>query len=152
VSIYKKVQEIYGMDKTIKIVFTLLVVMFLGCAFLFVSPLMKSASPALSGNEVSDAGKVTVFFFYGEECPHCHNVMPFIQNLTDKYPDVDLQILETWHNETNLAFSNSLNEKLGIQNPGVPEVIVVGNNTPLIGDRDIPAYLEGVILEQIKKK
>jgi hypothetical protein len=29
---------------------------------------------------------------------------------------------------------------------------VVGNNTPLIGDRDIPAYLEGVILEQLKKK
>jgi hypothetical protein len=78
--------------------------------------------------------------------------MPFIQNLSNKYPEVDLQMLETWHNETNLALSNSLNEKLGIQNLGVPEVIVVGNNTPLIGDRNIPAQLEGVILEQIKKK
>jgi thiol-disulfide isomerase/thioredoxin len=139
------------MDKTIKIAVAILVVVILGGAILFASPLMKPA-PSTSGNEVSDAGKVTVYFFYGEECPHCHAVMPFIQNLSDKYPEVDLQMLETWHNETNLALSNSLNEKLGIQNLGVPEVIVVGNNTPLIGDRDIPAQLEGVILEQIKKK
>ena len=139
------------MDKTIKIAVAVLVAVILGGAILFVSPLMKPA-PSMSGNEISDAGKVTVYFFYGEECPHCHNVMPFIQNLSDKYPDMDLQMLETWHNQTNLAFSNSFNEKLGVQNPGVPEVIVVGNNTPLIGDRDIPAYLEGVILEQIKKK
>ena len=78
--------------------------------------------------------------------------MPFIQNLTKKYPDVDFRILETWHNATNQALSVSLNQKLGIQSPGVPEIIVVGNNTPLVGDRDIPAYLEGVILEQLKKK
>jgi len=140
------------MDKTIKIVVAVLIIVIIGGVAFFVMPLMKSGPPATSGNEVSDAGKVTVFFFYGEECPHCHNVMPFIQNLSGKYPDMDLQILETWHNETNQAFSNSLNKNLGIQNPGVPEVIVVGNNTPLIGDRDIPAYLESVILEQIKKK
>jgi thiol-disulfide isomerase/thioredoxin len=140
------------MDKTIKIAVAVLIIVIIGGTAIFVMPLMKSASPAISGNAVSDAGKVTVFFFYGEECPHCHNVMPFIQNLSKKYPDVNFQLLETWHNETNLALSSSLNKKLGIQNPGVPEVIVVGNNTPLIGDLDIPAYLEGVILEQIKKK
>ena len=94
----------------------------------------------------------TVYFFYGEECPHCHNVMPFIMNLSKKYPGVDFRILETWHNETNQALSLSLHQKLGIQSAGVPEVIVVGNNTPLIGDRAIPAELEGVILEQLKKK
>ena len=61
-------------------------------------------------------------------------------------------ILETWHNETNNALFNSFNQKLGLKSSGVPEVIVVGNATPLIGDRDIPAYLEAVILEQLNKK
>jgi len=56
-----------------------------------------------------------------------------------------------WHNETNNALSKSLNQNLAIQNTGVPEVIVIGNNTPLVGDRDIPAYLEGVIFEQLKR-
>ena len=100
------------------------------------------------GNSVP--GKVTVYFFYGEECPHCHNVIPFIQNLSKKYPNVGFLMLETWHNETNNVLFNSLNQRLAIQNSGVPEVIVIGNNTPLVGDRDIPAYLEGVILEQLK--
>jgi cytochrome c biogenesis protein CcdA/thiol-disulfide isomerase/thioredoxin len=138
------------MDKTIKIVFTIFLVVILGCALLFLSPLMKPAFSAPAGNEVSDTGKIPVFFFYGEECPHCHNVMPFIQNLSDKYPEVDIQMRETWHNETNLAFSNLLNKNLGIENPGVPEVII--GNTTLIGDKDIPASLEGIIIEEIKKK
>jgi thiol-disulfide isomerase/thioredoxin len=136
------------MDKTIKITIFVLVLLILGGVIIFVSPLMKSP-PGLSGNEVSDAGKITVFFFYGEECPHCHNVMPFIRNLSAKYPEVDLRMLETWHNETNLALSNSLNQKLGLQNPGVPEVIV--GNTALIGDKDIPTRLEDLILDEIKK-
>ncbi len=142
------------MDKTIKIVVAVLITVIIGGTAIFIIPLMKSAPPATSGNEVSDAGKVMVFFFYGEECPHCHNVMPFIQNLSDKYPDVDLQMLETWHNETNADISSMMNDQLGVPEAqrGVPEVIVVGNNTPLVGDRDIPAQLEGVILEQIKKK
>ena len=100
----------------------------------------------------SVSGKVTVLFFYGEECPHCHNVMPFIQNLSKKYPDVDFRILETWHNETNQALYQVMNKQLGIQSAGVPEVIVIGNTTPLVGDRAIPAELEGVILEQLKKR
>ncbi len=95
---------------------------------------------------------VTVYFFYGAECPHCHNVMPFIENLSTKYPEVDFRILETWHNEANHALFISMNQQLGIQSAGVPEVIVSGNSTPLMGDRDIPVYLESVLLEQLQKK
>jgi thiol-disulfide isomerase/thioredoxin len=112
----------------------------------------QSTVPPLSEPNVTVPGNISVYFFYGEECPHCHNVMPFIHNLSEKYPEVEFHILETWHNETNNALSQQLHKKLGIRNAGVPEVIVVGNTTPLVGDRDIPAYLEGVILDQLKKK
>jgi len=97
---------------------------------------------------------VTVYFFYGEECPHCHTVLPFIQNLSKKYPDVNFRILETWHNTTNADIFSKINDQLQVptSNRGVPEVIVVGNATPLIGSRDIPAYLEDVIIEQLKKQ
>jgi len=134
------------MDNTLKIVAGIFIaILFAGVIFLFVIPQQTKENPSAEGN-------VVVYFFYGEECPHCHNVMPFIQNLSKKYPDVDFQILETWHNESNQAISLSLHKELGIQSAGVPEVIVIGNTTPIIGDRDIPAYLEGVILEQLKKK
>lgn len=139
------------MDKTLKVIAGVLIAVLLVCTvFLVIS--QPSAEIPAKVIDPSGKGNVTVYFFYGEECPHCHNVMPFIQNLSKKYPDVDFLILETWHNESNNALSKLLNQKLSIQNAGVPEVIVTGNTTPLIGDRDIPAHLENVILEQLKKK
>jgi thiol-disulfide isomerase/thioredoxin len=140
------------MDNTLKIVAGVFIaILFASMVFLFIFPQPSAESPS-ANPDTSVQGNVVVYFFYGEECPHCHNVMPFIQNLSKKYPAVDFRILETWHNETNQALSLSLHQKLGIQSAGVPEVIVIGNNTPIIGDHDIPADLEGVILEQLKKK
>jgi thiol-disulfide isomerase/thioredoxin len=140
------------MDNTLKAAISFFLVILIACIFFFGVLPQPPEVPPVSEPIGMVPGNVTVYFFYGEECPHCHNVMPFIRNLSEKYPDVDFQILETWHNETNNALSTQLNKKLGFQNAGVPEVIVVGNNTPLVGDRDIPAYLEGIILEQLKKK
>ena len=140
------------MDNTLKIVAGVFIAILVACAVFFLVIPQQSVQTPSAVKDTSVEGNVTVYFFYGEECPHCHNVIPFIQNISKKYPDVDFRILETWHNETNQALSLSLHKKLGIQSAGVPEVIVVGNNTPLIGDRAIPEQLEGVILEQIKKK
>lgn len=140
------------MDNTLKIVAGVFIAILVACAVFFLVIPQQSVQTPSTAKDTSVEGNVTVYFFYGEECPHCHNVIPFIQNLSKKYPDVDFRILETWHNDTNQALSLSLHKKLGIQSAGVPEVIVVGNNTPLVGDRAIPEQLEGVILEQIKKK
>jgi len=136
------------MDKTIKIVVGLFIVVALVCAAFFVLSQMAENTPVPgSGSPVQ--GKVTVYFLYGEECPHCHNVMPFIESLKQKYPEVDFQILETWHNQTNWALSQSLNKNLGVKNAGVPEVII--GNVVLNGERDIPAKLEAAIIAELKK-
>jgi len=132
------------MDRTIRIVAGLFAIIIIGVAVLFFSTAQTTATAGIPGS-----GNVTVYFFYGEECPHCHAVMPFIQNLTQKYPGVHFQLLETWHNETNQALSATMNKQLGVANAGVPEVIV--GTTVLIGDRDIPAKLESVIQDQLKK-
>jgi len=129
------------MDRTQKIILGLLVVAAVGVVVVFSGMIPKAAPVATP--------VFTVYFFYGEECPHCHNVLPFIHSLQQKYPDVDFQLLETWHNQTNFNLSVSLNQKLGIQKWGVPEVIV--GNVTLMGDVDIPDKLESVILDQKKK-
>jgi thiol-disulfide isomerase/thioredoxin len=135
------------MDKTIKIAAGLFIVVVLVCAIFFVISQQAEKTPLPGAG--SPVGHVTVFFFYGEECPHCHNVMPFIESLKQKYPDVDFQSLETWHNTTNQELFVSFNQKLGVENAGVPEVII--GNTFLIGDKDIPAKLEAAIIEELKK-
>ncbi|WP_292370147.1 thioredoxin family protein [Methanoregula sp. UBA64] len=92
-----------------------------------------------------------VYFFYGEECPHCKNVEPFIDNLSAKYPDVTINRLEIWHNQTNKQIYDALNAAAGISSsPGVPEVIV--GKVVLVGERDIPAQLEPLVQAIEKKK
>ncbi|MEN6442301.1 MAG: thioredoxin family protein [Methanoregula sp.] len=139
-----KEQE-YQMDKILKICVALVIVVIIGCLAVFAGSILHPAE-----DTAITAGNPVVYFFYGEECSHCHVVMPFILNLTKKYPDVNFQILETWHNQTNQEIYVEMNNKAGISAPGVPEVII--GKTVLVGERDIPDKLEGLILEQLKKK
>jgi hypothetical protein len=141
------------MDRTLKIVAAVFIIFAAGCVALLFSSSQTPATGAEGIPGVSGNGNVTVFILYGEECPHCHNIMPFIQNLTRKYPQVNFQILETWHNETNAALSTAMNDQLGVPQGrrGVPEAIIAGNRTILSGERDIPAQLESAILVALKK-
>jgi len=139
----------YPMDKIIKIFSVLFAVIILFTALVFVSPVASSGQASSGSTGPGPAINVTVYFFYGQECSHCEEIMPFMQSLQQKYPDVDIRMLETWHNETNQALSTSLNRKLGVSKPGVPEVIV--GNVVLIGSKDIPDKLEQTILDQLKK-
>ena len=140
---YSHYEVFLRMDKTIKIVAGIFIVVALICAIVFAlnNPAEKTPVP-VTGSFVQGNG--IVYFFYGEECPHCHNVMPFVESLKQKYPGVNFQILEIWHNSTNQALSVSLNQKLGIEKAGVPEVII--GDVVLIGDKDIPANLEAAII------
>lgn len=89
---------------------------------------------------------LTVYFFYGAECPHCHNVLPVVQNLSEKYPDVNFKILEVWHNQTNRDLSTKMLSELGQANTGVPLVIV--DKMILLGDTDIPEQLEKIVINK----
>ncbi len=40
--------------------------------------------------------------FYGEECPHCHTMMPLVDKL-EKETGVVVERRETWHDEKNAA-------------------------------------------------
>jgi thiol-disulfide isomerase/thioredoxin len=130
------------MDNTLKIVAGVVIAVLAIIAIFFVISQQPATGTSVQSN-------VTVYFFYGEECPHCHKVMPFVESLKQKYPEVDFQILETWHNKANQAISQSLHQKLGIKSAGVPEVIV--GNVVLTGSVDIPARLESAIIEELKK-
>jgi thiol-disulfide isomerase/thioredoxin len=137
------------MDKTIRIIAALLIVVALG-GILFLAASTIPQNPVSGSTQASSIGNPTVYFFYGEECPHCHNIMPFIESLAGKYPDVNFQYLEIWHSQSNYAIYKTLNDEVGSKNSAVPEVII--GTTVLIGERDIPAQLESVIQEYQKKK
>ncbi|MFA4846078.1 MAG: hypothetical protein WC654_05975 [Patescibacteria group bacterium] len=40
-----------------------------------------------------------LYFYYGEECPHCHQMLPIVDKLIKK--GIVIEKRETWHNEEN---------------------------------------------------
>lgn len=138
------------MDKTTKTAgIALAVILIIFTAFLVMPGLSASLTPASPAPATPQgAGTLTVYFLYGEECPHCHEVKPFVESLQGKYPDVDFQFLEIWHNPSNYELSTTLHRNLGVESSGVPEVIV--GEVVLVGSRDIPQKLEQTILDQKK--
>jgi len=133
-------------DKKIRIAVVVLAIVVLGCAIFFGIHFLNISKSAPAQGTVSNP--VTVYYFYGAECPHCHNVTPYVQSLAQKYPDVNFQILEVWHNDNNSALAKVLFSNINQTQVGVPEAII--GDVVLAGDKEIPANLEGVILNQTR--
>jgi thiol-disulfide isomerase/thioredoxin len=45
---------------------------------------------------------MSLIFFYGTECPHCHAMVPLIEKL-EHAEHVKVERLEVWHDDKNLA-------------------------------------------------
>jgi len=138
------------MDKILKISAALVLVVVLGCVAVFFTGIPGASAGVLSAGNPPPAGNLTVYFFYGEECPHCHTVMPLVINLSKKYTGVEFHILEIWHDQKNYALYTQMNTELKNTRTGVPIVFV--GRTILSGEREIPENLELVIQDQLKKK
>lgn len=138
------------MDKILKISAALVLVVVLGCVAVFFIGIPGASAGVLSAGNPPLAGNLTVYFFYGEECPHCHAVMPLVINLSRKYPNVEFHILEIWHNQKNYDLYSRMNTELKNSRNGVPVAFV--GTTIVYGGWEIPQYLEPVIVENLKKK
>jgi len=138
------------MDRTLKLTAALVVVVVIGCAALFFTGILGGSAGVNGADDTRLSQNLTVFFFYGEECPHCHTVMPLVINLSKKYPEVEFRLLEIWHNQKNYVIYYEINAELKNSYDGIPEAIV--GDTILFGERDIPNGLEAAIQDQLKKK
>jgi hypothetical protein len=74
-----------------------------------------------------------------------------MENISEKYPDVDIRKLEVWYNQTNQQVYAQVNAQAGISTPpGVPEIVI--GKTVLVGEVDIPAKMEAYVQAIEKKK
>lgn len=74
---------------------------------------------------------VTIYFFYGNGCPHCATAKPFLENLHKKYPEVTIKSFETWYNKSNSDLFIAMSSACGTKVVGVPTVFV--GHKPIIG-------------------
>ena len=82
------------------------------------------------------------YFFYSDSCPHCHEAMPFVEELEKEFPNIEFKKLELSKVPENLAIFNKKVEKLGIQGGGVP--------TFVFRDQYIVGFQKGAFEEKIR--
>lgn len=70
--------------------------------------------------------EMNIHLFYGKECPHCEDLMDFLDGYLEEKPNVKLYKYEVWHNKTNQKRLSDVQELLGVKGNGVP-YLVIGN-------------------------
>ncbi|MFW0837952.1 MAG: hypothetical protein ACKKL5_03040 [Candidatus Komeilibacteria bacterium] len=67
---------------------------------------------------------VTVYFFWGDGCPHCAKEEIFLNKLEYETPGVIVKHFEVWHDSDNLKLLQQVAERMQIKANGVPLTIV----------------------------
>jgi glutaredoxin len=110
------------------------------------SPTMPDAAPigAAGQNPVGEQATevpVATIYFYGEECPHCKDVMKFLDEnkIADK---VKFEKKEVWHDTANAAMMEDRAKLCGldVKKIGVPFLFAEGKC--FIGTPDVESYFK----------
>lgn len=89
-----------------------------------------------------------VHFFYSDICPHCTDAEVFLEKMTEKYPDLEINRYEVSSNIKNTNLLREMGRELKINVSGVP-VFIMGEDS-VIGFQNEQST--GVKIENIIKK
>lgn len=96
--------------------------------------LVLQTAPVLA--ESSAQNQVTIYFFWGDGCPHCAAAKPFLEELVNKYPGVELRAFEVWNVPENQQLLFDMADKFSFKPTGVP--------TTFIGDQYWVGYSDTI--------
>ncbi len=83
-----------------------------------------SAQDALPFSNKATEKEITIYFFWGKGCPHCEKEKPFLDKITKKYPQVEIQSYEVWGSKENRDLMIQFGEKLNADVRGVPFTVI----------------------------
>jgi len=70
------------------------------------------------------AKDATLYFFYGDGCPHCAKEKVFLNEMEDKYEDLTIKRYEVFGNVENSKLMETYKQKLDVSGKGVPFTVV----------------------------
>ena len=71
-----------------------------------------------------ETGKVVLYFFWGDGCPHCAKEEIYLDKAKRKYPQLEVKSYEVWHNRTNAIFLSRMLGAAGVKSTGVPVTFI----------------------------
>jgi len=89
------------------------------CGFVVGNLFFNLSHVLAAGNET-----VNLYFFWGNGCPHCAKEEVFLQQLTQKYPEVKIYSYEVWYNTQNQDLLIQVGQTLKTDIQGVPFTVI----------------------------
>ncbi len=117
----------------------LILVLIAGCT----SNSQSNITGNIVASTIDNPDKVTIYFFWGDGCPHCAREKPFLEEMQQKYPDIEVVMFETWNNPDNANLFFEVAEAYGTTAQGVP--------TTFIGDEYWVGYVD-YMAEEMENK
>jgi thiol-disulfide isomerase/thioredoxin len=75
-------------------------------------------------NTRASSNKVNVYLFYGSTCPHCKAEKEVLEDLKDKYPNLNIYKYEVWGSSKNRKLMNNVANEMNVTVTGVPFTII----------------------------
>jgi thiol-disulfide isomerase/thioredoxin len=110
----------------------------------------------LSGSQTVQAqasqDPLIIYFFWGNGCPHCAQAEPFLADLEQRYPEVEVKAYEVWYDEGNQKIWADMMATFGKVPEAVPTIIIgdriwKGYSTDLGTGKEIEAYVKTCLAE-----
>lgn len=108
-----------------------------------------TSSNSATNSEVLD-NPVTLKFFWGEGCPHCHQEALFLEKIQNEFPQLNIEAYEVFYNAEGQNLMEDTAEELGVQVQGVPFTVI--GNKYLVGyssDETTGAALRREVAQQL---
>jgi thiol-disulfide isomerase/thioredoxin len=116
------------------------------CALLTLAAVIAAAAtPVLASNPSQSGQPVTIYFFWGDGCPHCAAAEPFLADLAGRYPSVTIRDYEVWYHEENREPLIKMAAKFGFEPSGVPTIFVGDRYWVGFGEDTIGAEIEATV-------
>jgi thiol-disulfide isomerase/thioredoxin len=87
---------------------------------------------------------VNIYFFWGEGCPHCVTQKPFLLELKEKYPEIEIHEFEVWGSSKNRQYLVAVGNRLRTDISGVPFTV--------IGDETFTGFSKSITAPQIEDR
>ncbi len=91
-----------------------------------------AGSEAIEIGESPEEPKASLYFFWGDGCPHCASEKVFLGEMKEKYPDLEILMYETYKNPDNAKALQKMGKAYGVTVRGVP-MTFIGDNKPMVG-------------------
>lgn len=76
---------------------------------------------------IDTRGEVTLYFFWGKGCPHCAKAKPFLDDLRQRHPGLQVCDYEVLSNRKNVETLMTMARERGFEATGVP-VFIIGKH------------------------